>query len=49
MTVGLTNGQVQGVNNIRTYDVCWGLRGGGGEEGGSICNKNTFITQSTNA
>ena len=30
MTVGLTNCQLQGVYNIRTYDVCWGLHGGGG-------------------
>ena len=28
MTVGLTNCQLQGVYNIRTYDVCWGLHGG---------------------
>ena len=34
MTVGLTNCQLQGVYNIRTYDVCWGLHGGGVEGGG---------------
>ena len=54
MTVELTNCQLQGVYDIRTYDVtmyagvfAWG----GGEEGGggSICNKNTVTTPSTNA
>ena len=50
MTVGLTNCQLQGVYNIRTYDVCWGLHGGGGgRRGAQICNENTFKTPSTNA
>ena len=35
MTVGLTHCQLQGVYNIRSYEVCWDLRGGGG--GGSVC------------
>ena len=35
MTVGLTNCQLQGVYNIRTYDVCWGLHGGGGGRRGA--------------
>ena len=45
MTVGLTNCQLQVVNNIRSYEVCWGVRGGGD----SIYNENTFITPSTRA
>ena len=37
MTVGLTNCQLQGVYNIRTYDVCWGLSSRGmGVEGGEL-------------
>ena len=47
MTVGFTNCELQGVHNIHTCEVCWGLRGAGG--GASICNDNTFITPFTNA
>ena len=34
MTVGLTNCQHQGVYNIHSYKVCWGLRAGVGSGGG---------------